>query len=216
MKNLILKIKDPVSCLTHMGGAFFAVIGLVLMLLTANAPIEAVAFGIFGGTMFLMYLASTLYHMFDASEQITKALRKFDHVMIYFFIAGTFTPFTMLLIEGSLRWIFLGVIWGIAFAGMVFKLFWLHAPAWLSIALYLGMGWLGLLVLPYAFTNLSAAAGNWIIAGGLSYTIGAVVYGLKRPDPWPGTFGFHEIWHLFVMGGTFAHFWVVYRYLPLS
>lgn len=214
MKQLILRLKDPVSCLTHMGGALFAVTGLVLMLLSAKAPLEVVAFSIFGGTMFLMYLASTLYHMFDGSEQLTKALRKFDHVMIYFFIAGTFTPFTLLLIDGSLSWIFLGTIWGIAFAGMFFKLFWLHAPAWLSIALYLGMGWLGLLVLPYAFTSLSAAAGNWIIAGGLSYTIGAVVYGLKRPDPYPGVFGFHEIWHLFVMGGTFSHFWVVYYYLP--
>ncbi len=200
-----------------MAGAVFAVIGLVLMLLSASAPIEAVAFAIFGGTMFLMYTASTLYHMISISDAITLALRKFDHIMIYLFIAGTFTPFTLLIIDDPvIQWTFFGLIWGIAITGTFFKLFWLHAPNWLSLTMYLGMGWLGLLVLPYTFSSLSAAAGGWIIAGGLFYTIGAVVYGSKRPNPWPGTFGFHEIWHLFVMAGSFSHFWVIYRYLPIS
>lgn len=217
MKSVIQKIKDPVSCLTHMAGAVFAVVAMVLMLLSASAPIEAIAFAIFGGTMFLMYTSSTLYHMISVSETITRALRKFDHIMIYFFIAGTFTPFTLLVIDNPVtKWTFFGLIWGIAITGTFFKLFWLHAPKWLSLTMYLGMGWLGLLVLPYAFSSLSTAAGGWIIAGGLFYTIGAVVYGSKRPDPWPGVFGFHEIWHLFVMAGSFSHFWVIYRYLPIS
>ncbi len=216
MKELLLKIKDPVSCLTHMAGALLAAVGLILMMFSAQAPVEMVAFAVFGGTMILMYTASTVYHMFTVSESITKILRTFDHVMIYFFIAGTFTPFTLLLIDGQAKWLFFSLIWGIAVVGTLFKLFWLHAPVWLSLALYLGMGWLGLLVLPYAFGSLSASAVSWIVAGGICYTLGAVVYGLRRPNPVPGWFGFHEIWHLFVMAGSFCHFWVIYFYLPIS
>ncbi len=216
MKELLLKIKDPVSCLTHMAGALLAVVGLILMLLTARAPVEIVAFTVFGGTMILMYTASTAYHMFSVSEGATRILRTFDHVMIYFFIAGTFTPFMLLLIEGTTKWLFFALIWGIAVIGTFFKLFWLHAPKWLSLALYLGMGWLGLLVLPHAFGNLPSSAVSWIVAGGICYTLGAVVYGLRRPNPVPKWFGFHEIWHLFVMAGSFCHFWVIYIYLPLS
>jgi len=198
-----------------MAGAFLAAVGLVLLLMSANAPVEMVAFTVFGGTMFLMYTASTVYHMISGPDSVNLLLRKFDHIMIYFFIAGTFTPFTLLLIEGSASWIFFTLIWSIALLGTLFKLFWLHAPGWLSLALYLGMGWLGLLILPYAFGSLSAAAGVWIITGGLSYTLGAVIYALRQPNPVPGWFGFHEIWHLFVMAGSFSHFWVIYRYLAI-
>lgn len=216
MGNILLKIKDPVSCLTHMAGAVFAAVGLVLMLLSAKAPIEIVAFTIFGSTMLLMYLASALYHMFGISARTVRLLRTFDHVMIYYFIAGTFTPFTLLLIEDTTRWVLFSVIWGIALLGTFFKIFWLSAPAWFSIALYLGMGWLGVLILPYAFQSLPYDAAFWIVAGGIFYTIGAVIYGIKKPNPLPPWVGFHEIWHVFVMAGSFSHFWVIYRYLPLG
>jgi hemolysin III len=216
MKELILSIKDPVSCLTHMAAGLFAIAGLILMLFNAGTPEQLISFAIFGGSMVLMYTASTVYHMFSVSDSATRLLRKFDHIMIYYFIAGTFTPFILLLAEGDTRWLLFSLIWGIALLGTFFKLFWLNAPAWLSIGLYLGMGWLGLLVLPYAFSALPASAGSWIIAGGLCYTLGAVIYGLRRPNPVPDWFGFHEIWHLFVMGGSFCHFWVVYRYLAVS
>ncbi|MCH8567182.1 MAG: hemolysin III family protein [Balneolales bacterium] len=216
MLSLIQRIKDPVSCLTHLAGAFFAIIALILMLLTANAAVEVIAFSVFGVTMFLMYMSSAVYHMIKGSDELARILRKVDHIMIFLFIAGTFTPFTLLVVEAPAKWTFFGLIWGIAIAGVFFKVFWLHAPAWLSIALYLGMGWLGLLILPYAFASMPATAANWIIAGGVSYTIGAVIYGLKKPNPIPDWFGFHEIWHLFVMGGTFCHFWAIYNYLPIT
>lgn len=214
MKSPIYKIKDPVSCLTHMAGFFLSILGLYLLLMAGNGPLEAISFAVFGTTMMLMYSASTVYHMFSLSERGTNILRKIDHIMIYLFIAGSFTPFTLLLMDGALKWTVISVIWGIAFLGIMFKLLWLHAPRWVSLAFYLGMGWLGLIVLPYTIMELPAPAAWWVVAGGLSYTIGAVVYGIQKPNPSPDWFGFHEIWHLFVMGGSFCHFWAIFNYLP--
>jgi hemolysin III len=216
MKNILQKIKDPISCLTHLAGALLSIVGLYVLLNAGNGPVEIIAFAIFGFTMMLMYSASTVYHMFNLSESGTKLLRKVDHIMIYLFIAGSFTPFTLLLMEGPFKWTMISIIWGIAIIGVVFKLLWLHAPKWVSLTFYLGMGWLGLIILPYAIMELPSTAAWWVIAGGLSYTFGAVIYGLQKPNPIPEWFGFHEIWHLFVMGGSFCHFWAIYRFLPTA
>jgi len=214
MKNLLLKIKDPVSCLTHFSGFLLSIWALFLLLSAGSGPVEMIAFAVFGSTMLLMYSASTIYHMFNLSEKGTIILRKIDHSMIFLFIAGSFTPFTLLLMEGNLKWIMISVVWGIALVGIILKLLWMHAPRWVSLTIYLGMGWLGLIIIPYTFMELPAAAW-WIVVGGLSYTLGAVVYGIQKPNPVPEWFGFHEIWHLFVMGGSFCHFWSVYKYLAV-
>ena len=214
MKKLLLNIKDPVSCLTHFAGFLLSIWALYLLLTAGSGPAEIIAFAVFGSTMLLMYSASTIYHLFHLSEKGTIILRKIDHSMIFLFIAGSFTPFTLLLMEGRFKWLMISVVWGIALVGIILKLLWMHAPRWVSLSFYLGMGWLGLIIIPYTFMELPAAAW-WIVAGGLSYTLGAVVYGLQKPNPVPEWFGFHEIWHLFVMAGSFCHFWSVYRYLAV-
>ncbi len=187
---------------------------MILLIIRGTGFTEVTAFAIFGTTMVMMYTASTLYHYFNLSEKGTRALRKVDHIMIYLFIAGSFTPFILIILEGQFKWIMFSVIWGIALGGTFFKLFWLNAPSWLSLMLYLGMGWLGVILTPYIAEALSSQALFWLVGGGVAYTIGAVIYGVRRPNPIPDWFGFHEIWHLFVMAGSFFHFWAVYWYLP--
>lgn len=213
MVRLIRKIKDPASCLTHFAGFLLSIVGLYLLMSVGSGPVEIISFAIFGTTMMMMYFTSSIYHMFTLSEKRTRLMRRLDHISIYLFIAGSFTPFTLLVLDGALKWILISVVWGIAVFGVLFKLLWLHAPRWASVAIYLGMGWLGLIILPYTIIELPAAAAWWVAGGGIAYTVGAVIYGMEKPNPLPG-FGFHEIWHIFVMTGSFCHFWAVYRFLP--
>jgi len=213
LKEYLLKIKDPISFLTHFLGFLLSVIGLVLLLIAGTGVWELASFAIFGTTMMMMYFASSIYHFFTLSNEKTRLLRKFDHIAIYLFIAGSFTPFTLLLMDGTFKWVMISVVWGIALGGIILKLVWLQAPRWLSVVFYLGMGWLGLVIIPNTFVQIQAAAW-WVVAGGLSYTVGAVIYGMQKPNIIPGWFGFHELWHIFVMGGSFCHFWAVYNFLP--
>ncbi len=213
MGKYISWIKDPISCLTHFLGFLLALVGLIFLIRAGNTSSEIAAFSIFGTTMVLMYFASSLYHLLDLNEKGTAILRKFDHIMIYLFIAGTFTPFAYLMMEGNLMLI---LIWCVAGFGVLFKLFWLNAPRWVSVALYLGMGWLGVLIVPSLVQALSVTALWWVVTGGVAYTLGAVVYGMQKPNPVPNWFGFHEIWHIFVMAGSFCHFWAIYRFLPTA
>lgn len=208
--------KDPVSAFTHLVGALLSVVGLALLvhagLVRGNAW-HVVSFAIFGTSLILLYTASTVYHWLRVSERVGLVLRRLDHIMIFVLIAGTYTPYCLTVLRGPWGWTLFGVIWGLALAGLVVKLLWMKAPRWLSTALYVGMGWL---VVVAAVPLVRAVPGGfaWLLAGGLFYTVGAVLYATKWPNPFPKVFGFHEIWHLFVMAGSAAHFWGVYRYLP--
>ena len=136
---------------------------------------------------------------------------------IFVLIAGTYTPFCLLALDGSWRVGLLGLIWGLALCGILLKLFWMEAPRWLSVALYLGMGWVAVIAAPALFRAVPAGGMAWVLAGAVVYSTGALVYGLKRPNPVPGVFGFHELWHLFVMAGSGCHFWAVLGYIaPLA
>jgi hemolysin III len=134
-------------------------------------------------------------------------------MMIFVLIAGSYTPFLLVALTGFWRWGMLIGIWGIAISGIIFKAFWLNAPRWLYTAVYLVMGWLALIVIVPLVRALPTGAIVWLFLGGLSYTVGAVFYALKWPNPVPKVFGFHEIWHIFVMLGSFSHFWSVFRYV---
>ena len=138
-------------------------------------------------------------------------------MMIFVLIAGTYTPFCLLALDGAWRVALLGVIWGLALCGILLKLFWMEAPRWLSVALYLGMGWVGVIAAPALFLAVPTGGMTWVLGGGLLYTAGALIYGLKHPNLVPGVFGFHELWHLFVVAGSSCHFWAVLHYLaPLA
>jgi hemolysin III len=213
---MVIPFRDPVSGLTHMIAALLAVLATVLLILRVSSPAmpwHIVTFSIFGGGMILLYTASTLYHWLPVSEAGVRFLRRVDHSMIFFYIAATYTPICLIPLRGPWGWSLFGVIWGLALAGIVMKIFWLHAPRWLSTAIYLAMGWMALVGVYPLVMNLSIAALAWLAGGGLVYSAGAVIYALKRPDPWPGRFGFHEIFHLFVIGGSFCHFVVMYWFI---
>lgn len=140
--------------------------------------------------------------------------RLFDHILIYIIIAGTYTPMCVILLKDEWQFGMLLGIWLFALGGILKKIFWLNAPRWFSTLIYLLMGWVSVIILPMLWEIMPHSFIYWIGIGGLFYTLGAVIYAIKKPDPYPGVFGFHEIWHLFVMGGAFSHFWAVYYYLP--
>ncbi|HSU98291.1 MAG TPA: hemolysin III family protein, partial [Gemmatimonadaceae bacterium] len=196
-----LSIREPVNALTHLLGAVLAAIGMVVLLVNGAANDSArqvVAFAIFGTSLVLLYSTSGIYHSLNCSERGLAMLRRLDHMMIYVLIAGTYTPVCLVLLRGSLGVTLLIVVWIMALAGVVQKLAWMHAPRWFSTVLYLGMGWAAMILAKPLLGAAPLGFFLWIIAGGLFYSVGAVVYATKWPNPAPRTFGFHEIWHLFV------------------
>ena len=214
------KLREPVSGLTHLAGGLLAFVGLIVLLAKAASGgrvDQLVAFGVFGFSLIALYTASALYHLLPLSAAGVARLRRIDHMSIFLLIAGTYTPFCLLALGGGWRVGLLGLIWGLALCGILLKFLWMDAPRWLSVMLYLGMGWVALVAAPALFRALPAGGMAWILAGGLTYSAGALVYGLKRPNLMPGVLGFHEVWHIFAMAGSACHFWAVLHYLaPLA
>jgi len=199
--------KDPVSAYTHFAGFALAIVGLVVLLRLCwgDAP-KIVGMALFGGTMGALFLASGSYHFFDLGERGNRLLRRVDHSAIFLFIAGSYIPPLIHTLDGAWRISMLSVIGGVAIAGVVFKLFWLTAPRWLTAGMYLAMGWIVVVPAYRVLPNLSAYSIVWLTAGGLAYSLGAVIYAMKKPDPVPGWFGFHEVFHVFVLAGAGSHF----------
>ncbi len=206
------KWKDPVSAATHLVGALLAAVGLVMLVLAVahKSVWHLVSFSIFGVSAIALYTASTVYHIVPGTGKLQLVLRKLDHVMIFVLIAGTYTPFCLVPLRGPWGWSLLAAIWSCAVGGVFLKLFWMGAPRWLSTTVYVVMGWLVVVAAWPLMQSVAPSALGWLLAGGLFYTGGAVLYATKWPRLWPGTFGFHEVWHLFVMAGTFSHFVSVY------
>jgi hemolysin III len=201
-----MRIREPVNGASHLVGFLLAGAGTLLLLELASGPAQVTAFSIYGATLILLYGASTLYHMLPLSERPLRALRTLDHIAIYFLIAGTYTPIALITLNDQLGWTLLAVVWLIAIAGIPFKLFYLDAPAWLSTATYLAMGYLALVALVPLTRAVPAGGLMWLVGGGAAYTVGAVIYTRQRPDPLPGLFGHHEIWHVLVLVGSACHF----------
>jgi hemolysin III len=220
MKNpeFMLKIaREPMSALTHfLGflGAFFGLIVLIyISIYPVVKPLHIISFAIFGFGMMLVYAASTIYHTLYLSEDGIKRLKKIDHKMIFVFIAATYTPICLIALKGFYGWSLLIIIWSLATIGILIKLFWIHAPRWFSAVIYLSSGWIALIYLFPIIDILGTAGSLWLFIGGGSYTVAAVVYVTKKPDPWPVFFGFHEVFHIFVMIGSAMHFWLMYDYI---
>ena len=213
---MFLSIKEPVNGFTHLAGALFSVAGLTLLvtLSAINAtPWHVVSFSIYGSSMILLYTASSLYHLLPLSEKVTRIFRTIDHAMIYVLIAGTYTPCCLVALRGGWGWSLFGVVWGLAVLGIAFKVFWLEAPRWISTSFYVGMGWVVIVVIYPLVQRMPLGGLLWLAGGGVFYTIGAVIYGLEKPDPWPKVFGHHEIFHLFVLAGSFCHFMLMFCYI---
>jgi hemolysin III len=196
-----------------MAGAAASIAGLTLLVVFAALKADVwhvVSFSIFGATLVLMYTSSSLYHGLRLSEKGIAIMRKIDHITIFMLIAGTYTPFCLVPLRGPWGWTLLTVSWSIALAGAFLKLFCFNVPRWISTAIYLIMGWIFVVAVYPLVMALNLSSLIWLALGGLFYSGGAVIYALKRPNPWPNNFGFHGIWHLFVLSGSFCHFWAVF------
>src|SRR3954447_13881672 len=201
-----MRIREPVNGASHLLGFLLAAAGTVLLLKMARDPRQLAGFAIYGTTLLLLYGASSLYHLLPVSGRPLRALRTLDHIAIYFLIAGTYTPIALVTLHGRYGGALLVTVWLIAAAGIPFKLFFLDAPVWISTGTYLFMGYLALLAFQPLAEVVSVSGLLWLVTGGLAYTVGAVIYSRQRPDPFPGLFGHHEIWHLLVLLGSACHF----------
>ncbi len=211
-------IKDPGSAITHFIGMLMAIFAAVpLLIKAAHEPghLYLTALTIYATSLILLYAASTTYHTVDISEKVNTILKKIDHMMISVLIAGTYTPICLLVLDRKTGIPLLLLVWGIAIAGILIKAFWVYCPKWFSSVLYIGMGWTCVLAFTQILNTLSPAAFGWLLAGGIIYTIGGVIYALKLPifNNRHKNFGSHEIFHLFVMAGSACHFIVMYAYL---
>lgn len=213
---MFTKMKEPMNALTHLIGDVLSVIGLVFLLYYAvvrGTPWHIVSFSVFGISLILLYTASTLYHALNLSKRKTEILHKIDHMMIYVLIAGTYTPVCLISLRGIWGWSLFASIWSIAIIGILFKIFWFNAPRWLSTLFYIVMGWLVVVAFVPLANAVSPRGLVWLVAGGVLYTIGGIIYGTKRPRINLKFFGFHEIFHLFVLGGSMCHFWFMLNLL---
>lgn len=213
-----LKIREPGSAITHYIGmllSLFAAVPLLVKAKTCGMPEALTAMGIFMLAMVLLYGASTLYHSLNVKDKILKVFKKIDHMMIFVLIAGSYTPVCLIALGGSTGYSLLALVWGIAIAGMFVNVLWITCPKWVSSIIYIAMGWLCLLVFGTLWSTLPHAAFGWLLAGGIIYTIGGVIYALKLPvfNALHKNFGSHEIFHLFVMGGSICHFIFMYFYI---
>ncbi len=214
--SLSMLFREPVNSITHLLGILFAIIGTILLILhsiSPEKPIHIVTFAIFGSGLLLLYSASTLYHGLRVSEKWISRFNKIDHVMIFILIAATYTPICLVVLKGAWGWGIFGSVWGIAVIGSIKKLFWFSGKKWISTSIYLLMGWLIIIAIWPLIQILAIGGLIWLATGGILYSLGAVIYGFERPNPFPGNFGFHEIFHLFILGGSVSHYILMYLYV---
>ncbi len=215
---MTIKIREPGSAITHFIGMVLAVFASTPLLLKASMDagrIGVFAMSVFMTSMILLYGASTLYHSVNLSGRSLRIFRKIDHMMIFVLIAGSYTPVCLLVLEPRSGHALLIAVWSIAVIGMLIKALWITCPKWFSSIIYIAIGWACLSVFGQLVTTLSRPAFLWLLTGGLLYTIGGVIYALKLPvfNSLHKNFGSHEIFHLFVMGGSICHFICMYQYI---
>lgn len=204
---MLKKLREPVNSLTHWGGAILALAGLIALLIVGwSTPAKIVSLLVYGLSLIAMFSASATYHMVRARDRVLEILRKVDHSAIYLLIAGTYTPFCVNAFSGFWQWGMLGIIWSLAAIGIAVKIFYIKSPRWLNAGIYVVMGWLCIAAVGEMLAVLPAWVIAWLIVGGVIYTLGAIVYVTKIFNFAPGVFGFHEVWHIFVMLAAAAHF----------
>ncbi len=213
-----ITIREPGSAITHFIGMLLAVLAAMPLLAKAGLSGSETAVNammIFMGSMVLLYGASALYHSVVVSERVLKVFRKLDHMMIFVLIAGSYTPVCMIVLGGKSGYTLLAAVWGIAAAGMLIKALWINCPKWFSSVIYIAMGWVCVFVFGQLFETLSVEAFLWLLAGGIIYTVGGVIYALKLSifNSRHVNFGSHEVFHLFVMAGSICHFIFMYRFV---
>lgn len=206
-KEFIGRLREPVNGLTHLAAAAASLVGLLVLIAVVEGDgLKRFSIWIYGLALLAMFSASGAYHSIRANPKWIALLRKLDHSAIFFLIAGTYTPITIEYFEGAQKLILLGAVWGIAVAGIAIKLSGIPMPRWASTAIYLAMGWLALAGIGRILSAMPLPGLLWLAAGGLLFTVGALIYASKWPNLIPGRFGFHELWHVFVVLGAASHY----------
>ena len=210
-------IREPINSLTHLFGAVLSVFGLVALIIkawsTSGTGLAITAVTIFGISMILLYAASTTYHWVKAKDAVIRFFRKLDHSMIFILIAGTYAPFCLIALEGPIGWSLFAVIAGMAVCGVIFKMVWFKCPRWLSTSLYIGMGWMAAFIISPLSKSIETGGIVLLILGGLFYTIGGIIYGTEPKFLKFKNWRFHEIFHIFILLGSLAHFLSIYLYV---
>lgn len=214
------KLREPSNAITHFIGMVLAIIATFPLLSRArhaSSPMNITAMAVFIVSMILLYGASAIYHSVILPEKVIRTFRKVDHMMIFILIAGSYTPVCLIVLGGKTGQMLLSIVWSIAIVGIIIKAFWITCPKWFSSALYIAMGWTCLLAFAQIKNALAPAAFFWLVAGGVIYTVGGIIYALKLPffNARHKSFGSHAVFHLFVMGGSICHFIFMYQFLAL-
>jgi hemolysin III len=213
-----ITIREPGSAITHFIGVVLSVLATTPLLIKVAVNDDHTAFiamAVFMCSMVALYSASTIYHSVTVRDRVLRVFRKLDHMMIFVLIAGSYTPICLIVLGGRSGYTLLAVVWGIALVGMTIKACWITCPKWFSSVIYIAMGWICLAVFGTLWNTLPHSAFLWLLVGGLIYTVGGVIYALKLPifNSKHKNFGSHEIFHLFVLGGSICHFIFMYLYV---
>jgi hemolysin III len=204
---------EVINTVTHMTGAVFSLLGMVLLIVFSAAdgkPWQLISFSIYGLSLLLLFLASSLHHGLNISPKINETFRLFDYLAIFILIAGTYTPLCLVISRTTWGWSIFGVVWAVAIIGIIIKSVFPAIPKWVTHTLYISMGWVGVILIIRSISLIGATGFALLLAGGIVYTVGAAVYYFEKPNPVPGKFGFHEIWHLLVLLAAALHFMFMY------
>ncbi|MBU3127308.1 hemolysin III family protein [Clostridium tagluense] len=213
---MLSKFREPVSSITHLIGAILSTIGLILLIkysLDTTNVHNTIILAVFGISSILLYCASSTYHKSTSSKKVIKILRRVDHSMIYVLIAGTYTPICLIALKGTMGTVLFVVIWLLALIGIILKIVWFDAPRWLYTGFYILMGWISIFAIVPIIKAVSLGGFMWLLAGGLFYTIGGLIYATKWPKINLKLFGFHEIFHIFIMLGSLCLYILMFKYI---
>jgi len=207
------KVKPRLRGWIHEGAFPVSVLAGLILVLAASTGRERLALAIYAVSLSALLGTSALYHRVNWKRPSTRMwMRRLDHSMIFLLIAGTLTPFALLVLDGGFATAVLVAVWAGAAAGIMVELIWTESPKWVSVGVYLAVGWIGAMAFPAIIADAGIGAGALIAAGGLMYTVGAVIYALQRPNPRPATFGYHEIFHVLVVAAAALHFAAIAAY----
>ena len=209
--------REPINGFTHLGGAILSFVGLLALVIKTTlinpSIVDISAVIIFGISLILLYSASATYHLVVASEKVISFLRRIDHSMIFVLIAGSYTPFCLIGLKGVTGWISFIIVATIAICGILFKMIWFKCPRWISTCIYIGMGWISVFLIKPLSNSIPLEGVFLLVLGGIFYTIGAIIYGIKPEALKFKKLGFHEIFHIFILLGSLCHFFAVYKYV---
>ncbi|MGL5243722.1 MAG: PAQR family membrane homeostasis protein TrhA [Sarcina sp.] len=208
--------REPINGLTHLFGALLSVLALILMTVKAikldGIGLSLLSVSLFGISLILLYSASATYHLVKAKDEVIAFLRRLDHSMIFVLIGGSYMPYFLIALDGKYRFYLTTLIVVLTFLGVIFKMVWFNCPRWLSTLMYIGMGWISIFAVPF-FDSIPTNAMLWLIIGGIFYTIGGIIYAIKPKCFNFSNFGFHEIFHIFILLGSLSHFISVFFFL---